>query len=138
MMKTGRSKKKQGENSYKDVKKEEETCESMGGLELEDLKKKTEESKTSKKKKIKSKKVVNAVETGESTGGVELKVRKKKAEVSKTSKKKKIKRKNVVNGIPEFTMTIKKSYLKFLVRLKPKTQQNSIHKVSLYRSCVNV
>ncbi|KAJ4893816.1 B3 domain-containing protein [Raphanus sativus] len=96
-------KKKEGESSYKDVKKEDETCESVEGVELEATKKKAEASKTSKKKK--SKKVVSYVGVGEPSRG-----RKKKAEKLKTFKKKKIKK-----GVPEFKITIRKSYLKFLL-----------------------
>ncbi|CAN7000948.1 hypothetical protein BRARA_E02476 [Brassica rapa] len=93
-------KKEEGESSYKDVKKEEETCESMDGVEVEETTKKA--YKTSKKK---SKKVVTHVEVGESSRG-----RKKKAE---KLKKKKIK--TVKKGVPEFEITIRKSYLKFLL-----------------------
>ncbi|KFK39039.1 hypothetical protein AALP_AA3G193000 [Arabis alpina] len=134
MASASRSRKEQTESIYKDVKKEEESCESMEEIDLGVPKKKAEEYKTSKKikskkvvtdveevelkmrKKMKSKKVVNGVEIGESSRGVERIMRKKKAEKSKTSKKKrKQKRKSKVeNGIPEFTITIKKSYLKFL------------------------
>lgn len=97
-------KKEEGESSYKDVKKEDEACESVDGVEIETTKKKAEASKTSSKKK-KSKKVVK--EVGESSRG-----RKKKAEKLKTfKKKKKIKK----NGVPEFEITIRKSYLKFLL-----------------------
>lgn len=103
MMETGGVKKEEGERSYKDVKKEEETCESMEGVELEEA---------TKKKKKKSKKVLSYVEVGESSRGS----RKKKAEKLKTLKKKK-KIKTVKKGVPEFEITIRKSYLKFLVRL---------------------
>ncbi|CAN6886225.1 unnamed protein product [Brassica oleracea] len=94
-------KKEEGERSYKDVKKEEETCESMEGVELEEA---------TKKKKKKSKKVLSYVEVGESSRGS----RKKKAEKLKTLKKKK-KIKTVKKGVPEFEITIRKSYLKFLL-----------------------
>ncbi|CAA7015624.1 unnamed protein product [Microthlaspi erraticum] len=73
-------KKEEGECSYKDVKKEEETVESSGGVDVGDRKKKAKESKTSKKK----------------------------AKESKTSEKKKKMK------VPEFKITIRKSYLKFL------------------------
>ncbi|KAF8094192.1 hypothetical protein N665_0368s0029 [Sinapis alba] len=103
-------KKEEGESSYKDVKKEEETCESMDGVDVEATKKKAEASKTTKKKK-KSKKVVSYVEVGEPSRG-----RKKKAEKLKTFKKKKIKKiKKVKSGVPEFDITIRRSYLKFLL-----------------------
>ncbi|KAG2315799.1 hypothetical protein Bca52824_018921 [Brassica carinata] len=105
-------KKEEGESSYKDVKKEDE---SMGGVELEVEKKKAAESKTSKttEKKSKSKKVVTSVEIGESSRGAALK--KKKSEKHKPSKmKKKIKRIKIKNGVPEFKITITNSYLKFL------------------------
>ncbi|KAJ4868577.1 B3 domain-containing protein [Raphanus sativus] len=102
---SGGIKKEEGESSYRDVKKEDE---STGGVELEEEKKKAAESKTSKKKS-KSKKV----EKGESSRGAVPK--KKKAEKEKPSKKKKkIKRKKVKNGVPEFKITITNSYLKFL------------------------
>ncbi|ESQ41378.1 hypothetical protein EUTSA_v10015617mg [Eutrema salsugineum] len=78
-------KKEQGESSYKDVKKEDETGDSTGGEDLEVRKKKAKESKTSKKKKLTSKKVKN-------------KIRSKKDK----------------NGVPKFKITIRKSYLKFL------------------------
>ncbi|KAF3586652.1 hypothetical protein F2Q69_00031400 [Brassica cretica] len=95
-------KKEEGERSYKDVKKEEETCESMEGVELEEA----------TKKKKKSKKVLSYVEVGESSRGS----RKKKAEKLKTLKKKKKKKiKTVKKGVPEFEITIRKSYLKFLL-----------------------
>ncbi|KAL0743356.1 hypothetical protein Bca4012_084869 [Brassica carinata] len=100
-------KKEEGESSCKDVKKEEETCESVDGVELEATKKKAEASKTSMNKKKKSKKVVRVV--GESSRG-----RKKKAEKLKTFKKKK-KIKKGKKGVPEFEITIRKSYLKFLL-----------------------
>ncbi|ESQ48232.1 hypothetical protein EUTSA_v10022138mg [Eutrema salsugineum] len=105
-------KKEQGESSHADVKKEVETGESMGGEELKVRKKKSEESKTYKK--MKSKNVVNSVEIGESSRGVEHKVIKKNAEKAKTSKKREITSCKVKNGVPEFTITIRKSYLKFL------------------------
>ncbi|CAF2100983.1 B3 domain-containing protein At3g17010 [Brassica rapa] len=100
-------KKEEGERSYKDVKKEEETCESMDGVEVEETTKKAYKT-SKKKKKKKSKKVVTHVEVGESSRG-----RKKKAEKLKTLKKKKIK--TVKKGVPEFEITIRKSYLKFLL-----------------------
>ncbi|XP_020889192.1 B3 domain-containing protein At3g17010 isoform X1 [Arabidopsis lyrata subsp. lyrata] len=110
--------KKEGESSFKDVKKEEETDESAGRAEFVVRKRKTEESKSSKKK-MERKKVKNGVETGESSRRSELKARKKKAEGYNTSKKKKkskskSKSKEVLNGVPEFKITIRKSYLKFL------------------------
>ncbi|XP_024012244.1 B3 domain-containing protein At3g17010 [Eutrema salsugineum] len=107
-------KKEQGESSYKDVKKEDETGDSTGGEDLEVRKKKAKESKTSKKKKLTSKKVVSSVEIGESSRGVELKVRKTNAEKPKSSKKNKIRSKKDKNGVPKFKITIRKSYLKFL------------------------
>ncbi|CAH8337697.1 unnamed protein product [Eruca vesicaria subsp. sativa] len=90
-------KKEEDESCHKDVKKEDETGESMRGVEFEERKRK------------KSKKV----EIGESSRGAALK--KKKAEKAKPSKKKiKIKRRKVKNGVPEFKITIRNSYLKFL------------------------
>ena len=109
MVETGGVKKEEGERSYKDVKKEEETCESMDGVEVEETTKKAYKT-SKKKKKKKSKKVVTHVEVGESSRG-----RKKKAEKLKTLKKKKIK--TVKKGVPEFEITIRKSYLKFLVKI---------------------
>lgn len=118
MMNTGGIKREEGECSYKDVKKEdEETDETPGRVEIKIRQKKTEETKTFKKK-MKRKKVKNGMERGESSRGVELKVMKKKAEVSYSSKKMKIKSNKVGNGVPEFKITIRKSYLKFLVRFK--------------------
>lgn len=88
------------------MKKEDEACESVDGVEIETTKKKAEASKTSSKKK-KSKKVVNEVD--ESSRG-----RKKNEKLKTFKKKKKIKK----NGVPEFEITIRKSYLKFLVIFK--------------------
>ncbi|CAE5956277.1 unnamed protein product [Arabidopsis arenosa] len=118
-MLTPRGIKKEGESSFKDVKKEEETDESAGRAEFIVRKRKTEESKSSKKK-MERKKVKNGVETGESSRGSELKARKKKAEGYNTSKKKKRKSKSnsmskeVLNGVPEFKITICKSHLTLL------------------------
>ncbi|KAL1223717.1 B3 domain-containing protein [Cardamine amara subsp. amara] len=108
-------KKEQGESSLKDVKKEEETDESPGRFEVDTRKKKTERSNISTKK-MKSKKVYNAVERGESSRGAELKARKKKkAELASTfKKKKKLKRKRAECTDREFRITIRTSYLKFL------------------------
>ncbi|CAH8340879.1 unnamed protein product [Eruca vesicaria subsp. sativa] len=104
-------KKEEGDGSYKDMKKEEETCESTDGVEMEATKKKAEASKTSKKKK----KVVSCVEVGESSRGASLRGRKKKDKKLKTFKKKNIEIKKVNKGVPEFQITIRKSYLKFLL-----------------------
>ncbi|XP_023641319.1 B3 domain-containing protein At3g17010 [Capsella rubella] len=82
---SGGIKREEEECSYKDVKKEyEETDESPERVEIKIRKKISEESKTSKKKK--------------------------------TSKrmKKKIKRNKKMTGAPEFKITIRNSYLKFL------------------------
>ncbi|KAJ0264280.1 B3 domain-containing protein [Hirschfeldia incana] len=130
-------KREEGEGSYKDVKKEEETCESVDGVEIEATKKKAEASKTSSKKK-KSKKVVR--EVGESTRG-----RKKKAEKLKTFKKKK-KIKKGKKGVPEFEITIRKSYLKFLLlprvfeeeHIPSESTEYTIHRHSKKKSSWNV
>ncbi|XP_010504892.1 PREDICTED: B3 domain-containing protein At3g17010-like [Camelina sativa] len=111
-------KREEGDCSYKDVKKEdEEIDESPGRVEIKIRKKKTEETKTSKKKML-NKKVKNGMERGESSRGVELKGMKKKAEASISSKKNRKSKskinKKVIDGVPEFEITIKKSYLKFL------------------------
>jgi len=90
-MKTGGIKKEEGENSLIDVKKEEESDESPGRAEFLVRKKKTEDSKSSKKKMTRN----------------------------KVKKKSKSKSKQVLDGVPEFKITIRKSYLKFLVRFKP-------------------
>lgn len=106
------------------MKKEEETDESPGRVEVDTRKKKTERSKTFKKK-INSKKVV---ERGESSRGVELKARKKKVELATTSKKKKkLKRKKAECTDKQFRITIRKSYLKFLVRLKTKDLNKTVY-----------
>lgn len=98
---TGRNKRDQRENIYKDVKKEEveSTSESTyPGL-------KAAESRVGRLKQSQK-----------------LNLRKKEAEQSKKSKKRKVN--TVVNGsepgssspCPEFNLTIKKSHLLFLVR----------------------
>ncbi|EOA32508.1 hypothetical protein CARUB_v10015789mg [Capsella rubella] len=113
---SGGIKREEEECSYKDVKKEyEETDESPERVEIKIRKKISEESKTSKKKKT-SKRVKNGMERGGSSRGVELKARQKKAEAYNTSKKmkKKIKRNKKMTGAPEFKITIRNSYLKFL------------------------
>ncbi|CAD5323311.1 unnamed protein product [Arabidopsis thaliana] len=79
-------KKEEGENSLIDVKKEEESDESPGRAEFLVRKKKTEDSKSSKKKMTRN----------------------------KVKKKSKSKSKQVLDGVPEFKITIRKSYLKFL------------------------
>ncbi|CAH2053506.1 unnamed protein product [Thlaspi arvense] len=99
-------KKEEGESSYMNVKKEDETGESVGGVELDARKRKAVESKASKMKKSKSKKVVTSVEIGESSREAEYKF--------KTSMKKKRKIEKVTNGVPTFKITVRKSYLKFL------------------------
>lgn len=113
-------KKEQGESSFKDVKKEEQTDESPGRIEVDTRKKKTESSKTSKKKMNRKKNV----ERGESSRGAEL---------ACTSKKKKLKRNKVECSDKEFRITNRKSYHKFLVRLKTKdlTKQYT-HIVSVF------
>ncbi|KAH0839328.1 hypothetical protein HID58_092336 [Brassica napus] len=102
-----REERRRGERSYKDVKKEEETCESMEELRLKKLQRRLTKHPRRRRRR-KSKKVVTHVEVGESSRG-----RKKKAEKLKTLKKKKIK--TVKKGVPEFEITIRKSYLKFCI-----------------------
>lgn len=109
MVEIGGVKKEEGERSYKDVKKEEEICEFMDGVEVEEIIKKVYKI-FKKKKKKKSKKVVIYVEVGELLRG-----RKKKVEKFKIFKKKKIK--IVKKGVLEFEIIIRKLYFKFLVKI---------------------
>lgn len=110
MVQTGGIKKEEGERSYKDVKNEDESM--GGGVEL------AAEAKTAKTKK-------NAVEIGESSRGAAL--RNKKAE--------KIKKKKAV---PKFKITIKKSYLKILVKTNTKNTQQPYYIVSTLVDHVNL
>jgi len=101
-MKTGRNKREQRNNIYKDVKEEE------------DIESWSESSYPGHK-------------TAESTGRRQrLSLSNKKAKETEKSKKKKMKVESIsydsqddsLSLVPEFTLTIKKSYLIFLVRQK--------------------